>query len=418
MSQAFSFSAAAGRVPEQSWQALFGRGADLLFGIALVWAGLPDTLVEKLYVGSVPFGFFLFYLAAGCGLLEVMFTSRFRPEGLSALKIAAWLMGLMAVNGLIREAEFKWWCIDASMFAGLVFGVCWGTQRSLVSAMDSLQRWCNLAAVMVLVNVIGLAAGWIAPAHECERTYTFSLFDSANFVGICLPCCFTAAYCRRDVANRWLGIVPAYAAAGALLAAGVVSATRSILMLGVVSSLMAYWITARDRILAGIAMAVGVGVLGCAIFGNASPRSAEWAVLERLLDTNLRNEDRYVEVGLMFDDMDGLRDHCLGRGFGSRFWSNVVVSGESWAFAPHIAVLASWYKGGMLAFLAIIVAPVLLAAGRLLACNRPRLQLACSAGVIAYLTMSSLSGGWNFLMLFPFGAMCALSLRPAEEMEL
>jgi hypothetical protein len=134
-------------------------------------------------------------------------------------------------------------------------------------------------------------------------------------------------------------------------------------------------------------------------------------LVDRLLETSISEESRALEVDMMFEDITTPTDYWLGKGFGSRFWSNVGFDGGALAFAPHVGILTPWYKGGLIALLAVIVWPLGLATAHLVSMDADPERKSCAAGIVVYAVLAGMSGGWHFLVLFPCGAFLALATR-------
>jgi hypothetical protein len=147
------------------------------------------------------------------------------------------------------------------------------------------------------------------------------------------------------------------------------------------------------------------------VFVNRGWRSGILA--DRIMSTDVAEDYRYMEVEMMFDQ---LRDNLFrGEGFGSRFESCIGRHGEKLAFAPHVAVLTFWFKGGLLIFLATAILPAMRAAYQLALTPTWPVATACWGGALLYLVQASMSGGWNFHALFLFGAFLSLAINSAHR---
>jgi hypothetical protein len=409
MTRATAFSADTIWAPAHVWETVFAHATDTFIGIVLLLMGLPETVVEKIYWGEVPLQFIVFYLALACAFVEFALAGSLQRGRSRELGIATLLMAIMATMGFLKKTEFKWWVVDVSMFSGFLLGLYWGKKRSIARASRVMCRWNMLCTLLLLVNVIGLAAGLISPANNSNRIYTSALFDCVKFVSMSIPFCFAVMYCQRSRRSRcWMVLILCGWGLG-VLGGAIVSATRSVLLVGLSSGVLTYWIAAKNRVLTGIFFVLLTIVAWFLLLGDNTGGLSQTLLVDRLFHTDIYEECRYAEVAVMFDDMRTSTDVWLGKGFGSRFWSNLRLGDETMAFAPHIAVLTAWYKGGLLSFFIVIVCPALLAVYRLFMHDRSAIQSACYAGVIVYLLMSSLSGGWHFIMLFAYGAFFALS---------
>jgi hypothetical protein len=403
-------------VPSQVWNMTFSRTTDIIIWIMLFLMGLPETVIEKTYIGEIPLSFLLFYLAAGCAVIEFALAGGVLYGRSRILVIAALLFTMMAIMGLVEGSEFKWWAIDISMYSGLLLGLFWGKQRSIDHAARMVCRWNATCSLLLLVNVLGLYTGLIPPSEKCsDRILTYAMFDCANIVSISFPFCFAVIYSQKFQQNHfwmklflWLGGL-------SVLGAAFLSATRSVLIVGLASGVSTCWFSMKNRVLAGILFTMLIFFAWFLLSGYSIVGYSHINLLDRLLNTEIREEGRFEEVEMMFDDMQNPTDIWLGRGFGCQFLSNVKINGESVAFSPHISILTTWYKGGLLSFLVIILCPMFVVVYRLFMLDRPILQSGCYTGVVIYLILSNLSGGWNFIMLFVYGAFFALSRQNPKD---
>ncbi len=373
-------------------------------------------MFERPYIGVLPLEFFLFYAALASALLEVVLGDGLRRKWPELITITP-VIALMAVMGVLRDADPRWWIIDASNVSGLLLGMYWGSQRPIAAALKFLTRLALICTLLLIVTIIGLMMGFVEPAIEGERTFTYGLFSSAVLISLTLPmlCAITPFGNSPSGRPRW--VLVACLGSGSVLVAAILSATRTILILGVVSLALTSWVMAKSSKVFVVSMAVLVvvacgGLLALQVFLSGSSLAGR---LER--ENEIREESRYIEVEMMFADLSTPASWWLGKGFGSRFPTVVVVDGEDRAIAPHIGITTFWYKGGLLGFLAIAVYPALRGLYRLFARRGAALQLACSAGLITYVVMSSLTGGWSFGVLFMYGAFIALSGRQSKEFE-
>ncbi|QDV67257.1 hypothetical protein Poly24_09500 [Rosistilla carotiformis] len=379
--------------------------SDAILGASLLWTGLPETVVGKIYIASVPLNVFLFYLAIASFAFEHMIGGRSLRRPSLLLLTAALAMFLMATMGFLQGAEFRWWAIDFSMFLGLPYGFLWVGQRGIAEAARLLQQWALIFSVLLLANLAGLAVGLIPPANEGSRLFTYAVFNCTNFIAVILPCLFVAAWQRKLPGAHYREMCLAYIGAACIFLAGVFAATRSILLLSTVSVSLGYWVSTKSR-MSWVAWITPTAVIGgYALLGLG----ASTFLVDRLRQTNLSDEDRFVEVELMFEDMAGPADYILGRGFGSRFHSSVVVDGDDRALTPHVGVLSTLYKGGAVVFTVVVVLPFVLASFQLLQFQGTRIELGFAASVVLYIVLSSMSGGWNNGLLFVYGVSIAAS---------
>lgn len=130
---------------------------------------------------------------------------------------------------------------------------------------------------------------------------------------------------------------------------------------------------------------------------GTSNRSLE----QRVFSTDLTREERITELYQLLSEYGG--DLLVGRGLGSGFRSVTFSKLDTnFAPAPHIAVFTLLMKGGVVAFVLGIVLPAALAFYTILGTRDPELYASC-AGVLMYVVLSSISGGWTFPQLFGYG---------------
>ena len=412
-----SFAAQAESWPLRHTSVTFLPVADWLLGAMVVCAGLPEGIVADVRVGEVPITFVLFYAAMAVTLLEALVSGGLQRRWPYVLSLQVLVGGEMAVMGILGGEEWKWWVIDASMFGGLLGGVLWAQQRDQAAAARIVARCGILATAILCFNVIGLLTGLIPQTDEGDRIYSQGLFFAAGFIPIIFPFWFTAA--RRDhpsdgARTGWPSLVrtlPACVGIVTVFVAATVSATRSLLLLPVGSVLVTYLITSRGRIIGLTALAVFALFAWGGFLGDGMSQLRQDLLVERLLETSLSEESRAVELEMMFDDIETPIDYWLGKGFGSRFWSCVGLNGGDLTFAPHVAILTPWYKGGLIGFVAVIVGPLALATARLVSTDADPERKSCAAGILVYAFLASMSGGWYFLTLFPCGVFLALLTR-------
>ncbi len=357
----------------------------------------------------------LFYAAVALSLLEAMLKGRLQRNWPYMLTVQVLFGGEMAAMGIWAGEEWRWWVIDASMFGGLIGGVIWMQQRDGAAVARVFARCGTLATAVLAFNVIGLLTGFVTPSSDDDRLYSSGLFAAGQFIPLVFPFWFTSARRGRTGWSARVETLLPYAGIAVTLAAAIVSATRSMLLLWLGSVLLTYWVTSRSR---AVSLAV-VAIVAVAAFGgflgDGSQLTEQNLLFDRLSQTLLSEESRAQEVEMMFDDLQTPADYWLGKGFGSRFWSIVGEDGGGLAFAPHVAILTSWYKAGLIGFLAIIVWPVGLAAWRLFSMDANLQRRSAAAGILAYVVLASMSGGWNYLMLFPVGVFLAIVTRRSES---
>jgi hypothetical protein len=388
--------------------------ADGLIAVMLLSTVLPETLTEDVYVGDVPLRFVLLYLAlAGTLVASLAARQRRLPLRIAAAAVA---FLYMAALGIWRGNDLKYWTIDVSNFCGLLLGLQWAYQRGPWRGGDALRFWGRLVALVLLLNLVGLCVGLISPAGAGVRRYSVSLFASTAFITIIFPFWITSASTPRCGGTLRSEQFYAVAAMGLVLLAALMSGTRSMFLTWTCSVMLTVWLSlqGRNAVVWLLMTATVCSAIFAMLFVNQDWRSGILA--ERLLSTDVAEDYRYQEVAMMFDELRG--DIFRGEGFGSRFESCIGRRNEMLAFAPHVAILTLWFKGGLLIFLATAILPAVRGIYQLTMTPITPLAAACWGGVLLYLVQASMAGGWNFHALFLFGAFLSLAInltrRPAR----
>jgi len=393
-------------VSRTAGDSLPGRFTDFLVGVMLLWTAIPETLFDEAYLGEVPVRFLLFYAALGSVAAASLVAGR--PRLSSLLGIALVGFTYMATLGLWNANDVKYWAIDASNFGGLILGLQWAQQRGPRRAAQLIRLWARLMAVLLFVNLAGLHFGVVTPPHDSVRQYSYSLFTNATFVTCVFPFWFTTA--RHDLRGKRSQIEQAVALAGiaVVMLGALMSATRSMFLTWTSAVLLTIAISfnGRNAVAWALTAATACSVVYLAVFG---PMNGHGHLLaERLLATEIAQSYRYTEIEMMFDTLTGAI--LPGKGFGSRFESCIGERGEILAFAPHIAALTLWFKGGLPTFFIFIILPATRGIHAVLWCRNNPVSCACWCGVLLYLIQASMSGGWSYHALFLFGVHLNLGL--------
>jgi hypothetical protein len=391
---------------------VFSQGlTDLFLGAALLCSGIPETLLPDMRIDEVPFAVILFGIALLLALFESISLAHIGSLAHRRLAVPLLAFMFMALSGAMRRADFRWWGIDVTMFLGLPFGIYWTERRGPIRAISRLNTFAVVAAAFLVFNLAGLSLGFITPVQENGRVFTYALYDCVNFLSLCLPGLFVAA---KTAETRWHSVLRtlfACSAATLILAAGCLSATRSVVLTGCGALLLSFWAAARNRLTAALIAASAF----IAISLTVSSLATNSFLLDRLFSTHLREEDRFTEAQMMFEDLNGVSEVTFGKGMGSRFRSCVVIDGDDRAIAPHVGILATMYKGGIVTFGAVVVLPIIGVLLQLFRTDIRSRQVGCAAGAIAYLILGSMSGGWTYELLFLYGALVTLAVRPPRD---
>ncbi|OHB75092.1 MAG: hypothetical protein A2W31_13090 [Planctomycetes bacterium RBG_16_64_10] len=263
-------------------------------------------------------------------------------------------------------------------------------------------------AVLLLVNLAGLFFGVITPSHDSIRHYSYSLFTNAAFVTCAFPLWFTTARYELRGARAQIEQILAVAGMAVVLLGVLMSATRSMFLTWTAGLVLTIVIalSGRNALAWALITTLACLVVFLALFDPAAGQGGLLA--ERLRATEITQSCRYAEIEMMFDTLTGAMLH--GKGFGSRFESCIGERGEMLAFAPHVAALTLWFKGGLPTFLAFIVLPATRGIHALLFRRNRIVGCACWCGVLLYLIQASMSGGWSYHALFLFGVHLNLGL--------
>ena len=380
---------------------------DVLIGSSIFWSVLPETLTGDVYVQEVPLAYCLFYITLLSSVLSSLYYGVSRVS--LPLKMALVSLVYMLAWGLYCENEVKFLVIDVSNFSGLLLGLYWAGRYSQQHTLNSLFWWSFLVGCAMIINILGLVVGFIPQAGEGERLYSYSLFISASFV--------TSVYPLWSIAKTKLGKVNSshasqwFASIGLffVVLAAIVSSTRSMFITAVVAFLLHLWLRLHGRNAVFWMLSTTIVTSCVAIYGFNTDEWGDLDFTRRLEATDFMEEYRFIELQMMFDDLS--EDWICGKGFGSRFESCIILSSESLAYAPHIAVLTLLFKGGVIVFFLLIVLPLVVALRNLFVLKGNMLVLAFSSITVLYCVKSSMSGGWDYIALFLLGVSVTFQSR-------
>lgn len=388
--------------------------------LALCAAAFPETLLRLESAAMARCVYAFFGLAVGYRFWRQCI-GRDKPHGFSRQMILAAVGGgYMVLLGIQGEAELKFFAADVFTFSSLMFGFYWGESRNDLVSIDTIVFWYKIVVWILVFNVAGLFMGFIPPAEQGSRIYTYGLFGCTAITSILFPivyCSDQLAQTRQVSRGR-----RCHAVVGIIMCIGAsfLSGTRSVLLVALCSVAVTVWLR-----LEGTKRVVSVAalLLFCVAFDSdfVSPLPTENSVLlERIMATDVESQDRYQEVTMMFEQLQG---HIFtGLGFGSRFWSPIGNEGDILVMNPHVAILTLWLKGGAVVFLLLMGLPVAWSAYNV--CSRQGYgvrQGTCqqlpsavwSAGCLIYAVQAAISGGWQCYSLFLFGALLAGGQRNA-----
>jgi hypothetical protein len=307
----------------------------------------------------------------------------------------------------------RFFALDFIFYAGLPAGAALALIKGRSAFHDLLRISYAAVIVTFLASLILLRFGYIDSKGSEGRELDGAMFTASFFIQMAFPVIWSGSRLSGKLQKciTWSG--PALCVYFAQI-----SATRSVLIVTIVSLVCTAIIDAtrdRSKILwlgGGLLLAATVVVSG----GNLPGVEEFQGTLlgERLAKTDITREDRFEELTAMLEQM-GVQEWIHGTGFGSGFVSPIAVEADNGlAMAPHIGVLTLLYKGGIPAFLALILVPGLYAICGMLrpgsSGNGPYL-----AGAVIYLISSSLSGGWGVFPNYLLGAFLTLGLARRSE---
>jgi hypothetical protein len=369
----------------------------------------PETLIGDVYAGPVP----LQYLIYGFGLfLSVTYVLIARPRILLTKKFMALslLFSIGFINGVVQENGMRYIGIDSIFVSGMFYGLLWSMSHA-ASRVVSYVRNAAIPALLVfgLLTIGGTQTGFISPAFDSARVYTYSQFDI-----IFLLCAFTPIACAANSGGSPKASFHFFATFAPLVVALMLTygaATRSGLGCCTVAAMSLASLQFSGIIRLGLLWAIGLLVVICSLSDYSI--LGDSLLADRLSGTTLHEEDRFTEVLLMLDDLRG--HEVLGRGLGSRFATNIDAA-DPYALAPHIGVLALLHKSGFFLFSAVVLMPIVFC-GAIAAISMfnehwrfgPLRTNSCFAwAMVICVVQMSLSSGWDVLHLFFVSAFFAL----------
>jgi hypothetical protein len=326
------------------------------------------------------------------------------------------VMVLGYIRGNIEQYSLKFFVADVFCLVSLLSGFLLAGTRRRDEMARFVSRIAVIAAVIIFATYLAIFAGVISPEDAPEgRVFTLSIFNAVGMLVVLFPWASLSTF-RTKTRTSWR-TPPGWRTGflfAAVLATGVLSATRSIILLSVLVGCLYGFLTARRarwllylRLSVGLVVLFGLLLSGLPLF--------EGFVFERLRNTDVQEEARYDELTLWWSQVS--EDILIGQGMGSRFVSNVIADGSPLASAPHIGIVTFLMKGGVLMFSAYALLPLILALRAMLSVRLPNEQRGAAASVIAFIGLASLSGGWSPLVLFGYGMALSGMLDEAGQMQ-
>ena len=380
-------------------QSMRGKLTDAFLLVVVLAYALPEAWTSGLSIGPLKLLHLISALALTAMALEsLQYLSRLLVSPIFHILTA--LFCLMCLVGGLTSSQlpFEWrvFGYDAITFGGMLAAFCVALGRPAEYTLALIRRLAIAWTVLLCMLVLGLVAGAINPVwRNFGRIHTWSMFHCLNGILLCLP--ILAVHGRplsrfRNLGQRARHGLTVFLWSVAPLVANFFAGSRSIFVLHVAGALVCLPIAYRGRGVKGYALLTTcfVGSLTFALlaFDQLSPQSA----VIRLQSTNLGDEQRSLEIKWL---LYSLEDHWTeGLGFGSMFPSPVRFNREENAAFPHVAILTTLQKGGVIAF-SLFLATLLVAVlrGLLKFASSPS-AYSFSASIFLYVILSSMSGGW------------------------
>ncbi len=377
------------------------RGSDTCLLLLVCVRCTPETLLGDIHLGPIPLPYLFFIFGLFTELSCVLLTRAeiLRSKGFIALFI---LFGISLVSGFIHGNAVRFIGIDVVFMSAMFYGLFWGSSRSpLVASRFISRRFVPIVFMLGVLTIVGTQTGHVSPAFESERTYTYSQFD-AIFL-LCMSCPIVCATLGSRLSKLSLRFLISFAPLLLAVILAYDSASRSGTACCAVAALSLCTLMFEGRTRLALAWLFGVLVIGCSI--SHQGMAGDSLLLDRISSTTFENEDRYTEVLLMLDDLEG--SEIFGKGLGSRFATNIDAA-DPYALAPHVGLLALLHKAGFFLFSIVVAMPILfcisLATLSLFKneLRHPphRIPICFIWAFIVCVTQMSLSSGWDVLHLF------------------
>jgi phage terminase large subunit-like protein len=380
-----------------------------IFTVAFVVLNVIPEVYQPLFFtlwGLPLYGYAIGFIFLICSAIIIK-----RPLSHSLYLLTLFGVGLvMAVIGCLFQHNFdiRFFFIDCQVYVGLLAGYMVVRVMSEYKLLRTMRLALFISWIIGFFTLVTMSNGLLAPE---------SVFNVADVLAYGAPLVITQAArksTRRNVEYYfWVVMIPALVFA---IMATRVNRTSLILLVVVVCQI---WVLRQARLRKNFTF--GIAIVLIAGFGAMSELgSCATAInpmlaskLEQPLDENIRA----LEAQTMFDQMG--KDIIYGWGFGSRFESVIILKSDkydtSYAFAPHIGLLAFLQKGGVLAGLLLVVVPFVTVVRILLKADSGIVARSACLGVLVYFTVASLSGGWTSLDLFFYGACYSMATLPRER---
>jgi hypothetical protein len=392
--------------------------------LTYTYIAIPETIIPHAYryVGPAPLEYPLFYVCFGLLLLDSMINGL----RLTKLLLFSYIATLyMLFLGIAYGYELRNLVQDASYFFGIVAGMSLAARRSFLGVTRILARIRDIYFVMVPSTMILMSLGMVPLAFEIDATggrmIVQNLFFPVCFLAVVLPFLTTMENVFPDIKTfigKRLGFLFGLAT---VLAAAIVTGTRTLAGLALLCGLVWAPIQMRQRKWAVLIQALVIVLWSTFFFGEHASITAGVlsARFQKFQESDITQETRYLEARGLLRKIKG--HELTGLGFGSHFQMGYVVarSGRSWSLAAHIGVLNFLLKGGVLVFIGFVIVPFFLAIRRFIfPIPGQKVLTALWGGIAIHLTLSCISGGYNFPTMFAYGILLSLALNEERRLKL
>lgn len=399
--------------PRGRWAAF----EDLLVITILVLLGFPDKNQRQLYVGEIPVLFLLYWLLSVFVLVRAVVSRRHRTVWNAVSGAGLALLVLMGCLSFAHRAEpgfrLRFVVIDATVVSGLLIGALWASMRASSAILRVLKLGAVVSMLSVGLTIAGLSYGLIEGSGGGWRKYTQEMFLSAYVLAVFAPVLILTRSLGSERSGRRRARI-GFASIGVVFLAGLYTGTRSTTLCAIVSLGLCLFmrVKVRSRVFGPAVCLALVGIVCWSVVGRAISAGREYeyetTVFGRLANTSLEEEQRSVELTLMFDDLGS--DAIWGRGLGSRFFLGRLRRQYDYGSTPHMGIFAFLMKGGVLGFSLAVVVPALLALGKLVWARSRVTESGWWCSIIVYLCNGAISGGWTFCEVFFYGSALSMVL--------
>lgn len=371
----------------------------------LLWS-VPDDYQRVFYALKVPL------YAYACGTIFVVCLKRLldRPRLLSGHFFALLGIGvILACIGLPNPRnnfDFKFFWIDLQVYSGLVAGYI----------MVRVIPENGLFRIVRPASLIGLIIGTLTLAAQTSGLLRSqeSVFQIANDLAYSAPLlvAYSAATRRKSEYYFWIVAILTYLT---FVAAIDVNRTTFLLAVAVVWEI---WFLHRARLRKQVMFSIVFALIFGTLVMRVLPDIEAYVspALEEKFRRNIDEEWRAQEVQIIYQQIGA--ELAYGWGFGSRYVGMAPSGSDAYntgfAFAPHIGILAFLQKGGLEAFVFLVILPLVTVIRTLVKRNAGTVAVAASLGTLSYYVLASVSGGWTSVDLFFFGACYSLATLPTK----